>query len=270
MDPGLRRDDGDFIYAIDLPALGKGHKTTPIQMHSALHPQAEERGISSFISIENVLKRRMPPKSTCSFTLEKNHAGPVCGLDEAGRGPLAGPVMAACVYIPEDARRKHFWKDVNDSKTLPLKERERLYDLIIAHAHYGIAEATVDEIDRINILLASMLAMKRAMEAMMTRYSITPAVALVDGNYPPALPCSVRTVVEGDSISRSIAAASILAKVTRDRLMRELCRQFPVYGWSTNAGYGTPAHLAALEAHGTTIHHRKSFAPVQMNLFKSA
>lgn len=201
--------------------------------------------------------------------LERAHDGIVCGLDEAGRGPLAGPVLAACVYIPPEARRESFWKQVNDSKALTEKKRESLYDLIITHTHYGIAEATTREIDEINILQASLLAMGRALEAMTRTYALAPTLALVDGNRKPKMPCNVQTVVKGDSISLSIAAASILAKVTRDREMRTLCAHFPMYGWSRNAGYGTPEHLRAINDHGITPHHRCSFAPIK-NFAQSA
>ena len=198
--------------------------------------------------------------------LEKQYNGPVCGLDEAGRGPLAGPVMAACVFIPAENRRKKFWHKVTDSKKLTAAQREALYPYIIEYSAYGIAAADVGEIDRINILQASMLAMKRAMQVMTTNFSIIPEAALVDGNYPPKLDCPVQTVIRGDSASLSIAAASILAKIARDRVMRELCQQFPHYGWSKNAGYGTAHHLEALRQYGPTIHHRTSFAPVQAAL----
>lgn len=204
------------------------------------------------------------------FSLEDIHSPPVCGLDEAGRGPLAGPVVAACVYIPPNARQESFWAQVNDSKKLSDKKREMLYDLIVTHTYYGIAEATAQEIDKINILQASLLAMGRSLDAMSSTFSIIPALALVDGNRKPALPCAVRTIVKGDSISLSIAAASILAKVTRDRIMGDLCQKFPVYGWSRNAGYGTAEHLRALNNHGATNHHRRSFAPVQAVLSRAA
>lgn len=202
-------------------------------------------------------------KPICDFTLEDSSPGLVCGLDEAGRGPLAGPVMAACVHVPEGARRESFWAGVTDSKKLSAGKRDELYDLIVAHCHYGIAEASVEEIDRINILQASLLAMTRAMEKMTGDFGIRPETALVDGNRKPPLPCAVRTIVRGDSISLSIAAASILAKVTRDRVMTLLCAEYPMYGWSRNAGYGTAHHLKALNDHGITRHHRTSFAPVR-------
>lgn len=199
----------------------------------------------------------------CSFELENSFSDPVCGLDEAGRGPLAGPVVAACVYIPEAARKESFWGLVNDSKKLTEKKRDALFDLIIAHTLYGIAQASVEEIDQINILQASLLAMKRAFDEMSKTAPAGKWVALVDGNQKPKnMSCQIQTVVKGDSISLSIAAASILAKVTRDRMMQELCAQYPMYGWSRNAGYGTALHLVALRDHGVTGHHRKTFAPV--------
>ena len=201
----------------------------------------------------------------CSFTLEKKWAAPVCGLDEAGRGPLAGPVVAACVYVPKDAQRKKFWSHVNDSKKLSAQQREILFTAIVEHCPFGIAQASVTEIDTINILHASMLAMRRAMVLMVADHGIRPRLALVDGNYVPPLPlCQIQTVIGGDAASRSIAAASILAKVTRDRVMQALCAQYPHYGWSRNAGYATPQHKAALALYGATPHHRSSFAPVKV------
>ena len=197
---------------------------------------------------------------TCSFDLETSLATPVCGLDEAGRGPLAGPVVAACVYVPPEKRSLDFWSQVNDSKKLSAKKRDVLFDLIREHCLCGIAESSVAEIDSMNILRASLLAMKRSFEAIHADESW---IALVDGNQRPPLPCTIQTVIKGDSISFSIAAASILAKVTRDRIMNDLCAQYPMYGWSKNAGYGTALHMNALQTHGATIHHRKSFAPVR-------
>lgn len=195
---------------------------------------------------------------TCSFDLENGYAPPTCGLDEAGRGPLAGPVVAACVYVSPEVREMDFWAQVNDSKKLSAKKRDMLFDLIRAHCTYGIAECSAAEIDSMNILRASLLAMRRAFDAC---GGGADWVALVDGNQKPPLPCTIQTVIRGDSTSLSIAAASILAKVTRDRIMAALCTQYPMYGWSKNAGYGTKTHLEALRAHGVTEHHRKSFAP---------
>lgn len=206
-----------------------------------------------------------PKPSRPNLRLEGKYDGPVCGLDEAGRGPLAGPVVAACVFIPEETRKEKFWKQVTDSKQLSAPKREELYDLIISHSSYGIAQSSVNEIDSINILQASLQAMTRSLNIMSTNFNIHPVAALVDGNQKPkGLTCQIQTVVSGDSLSLSIAAASILAKVTRDRMMRELCLQHPVYGWSRNAGYGTPEHLEALRQHGVTSHHRRSFAPIRL------
>lgn len=207
--------------------------------------------------------RLLPKRSRPDFSLEDQVDGIVCGLDEAGRGPLAGPVVAACVYIPHEVRSESFWAQVNDSKKLTGKKRDELYDLIIAHTHYGIAESSVEEIDDINILQASLLAMSRSLDTMSSTFRFRPALALVDGNRKPKLSCQIQTVVKGDSISLSIAAASILAKVTRDRIMKDLCHEFPMYGWRRNAGYGTAEHLRAINDHGVTDHHRRSFAPVR-------
>lgn len=196
----------------------------------------------------------------CSFTLEQGFTSQVCGLDEAGRGPLAGPVVSACVHVPPEKRGLDFWNMVNDSKKLTAKKRDLLFDLIQEHCQFGIAQASVNEIDSMNILRASLLSMQRAFEVM---GGTTDWVALVDGNQKPPLPCTIQTVIKGDSTSLSIAAASILAKVTRDRIMNDLCTQYPMYGWSKNAGYGTASHLQALKTHGITDHHRKSFAPIK-------
>lgn len=204
--------------------------------------------------------------NSCTFNLEKKWSGPVCGLDEAGRGPLAGPVIAACVYVPPEIRRKRFWSEINDSKQLNREKREYLYHHIVTNCAYGIAEASVVEIDQFNILRASLLAMRRSMENMTGNFGINIELALVDGNQKPPLSCAIQTVIQGDILSRSIAAASILAKVTRDRVMAELCLQFPHYGWGRNAGYGTPEHLGAIREFGISDHHRKSFAPVAQRI----
>ena len=179
----------------------------------------------------------------------------ICGIDEAGRGPLAGPVVAAAVILDRAAVPD----GIVDSKCLALPERETLYELIVASAAVGIGMASVEEIDRLNILHASELAMRRAAEALVH----APAAALVDGNrIPPGLPCRARALVGGDGLSLSIAAASIVAKVTRDRLMEALAVECPGYGWEHNRGYATRAHLDALAALGVTQHHRRSFAPI--------
>ncbi len=181
----------------------------------------------------------------------------VCGVDEVGRGPLAGPVVASAVIL--DPARIPVGLD--DSKRLTAKKRELLYESImetaIAHA---TAQASVEEIDSLNILEASMLAMRRAVVGLST----TPIAALVDGNRDPGLGgIPTRTLIKGDSRSLSIAAASILAKVFRDRLMAKLGEDFPEYGWAQNAGYGVEKHRQALKLVGVTPHHRRSFAPIR-------
>ena len=177
----------------------------------------------------------------------------VCGIDEAGRGPLAGPVCAAAVILPKNLEIA----GLNDSKKLTDKRRRELYDIITAEAlAYGIAFADEREIDEINILQATFLAMKRAAEQL----GIKPNLALVDGNRAPDLDdIPVKTIVKGDSLSASIAAASILAKVTRDRLMEELDEKYPAYGFAVHKGYGTKAHYAALIEHGPCEVHRRTF-----------
>jgi ribonuclease HII len=188
-------------------------------------------------------------------------AGPVAGVDEAGRGPLAGPVVAAAVIFTE---RKRIPKGLNDSKQLNEQARETAYAAIMAcGAIVGVGEASVDEIDLVNIRQATHLAMARAVRAL----GLAPMFALVDGNDAPALPCPCDTIVEGDAKCLSIAAASIVAKVTRDRMMRALDEDHPGYGWRTNKGYGTEEHLLALNRLGPTPHHRRSFAPVHNILY---
>ena len=188
--------------------------------------------------------------------LLKTMPGPVCGVDEAGRGPLAGPVVAAAVILD----RKRIPKGLNDSKQLTEEDREKLYprimDLAVA---VGVGEASVDEIDLLNIRMATHQAMARAVRAL----SVAAGFALVDGNDAPALPCRCDTLVGGDARSVSIAAASIIAKVTRDRLMVRLHDEHPHYNWKSNKGYGTPDHYSGLKSHGVTVHHRRSFAPVR-------
>ena len=193
------------------------------------------------------------------FELEDMHDGPVFGLDEVGRGPLAGPVVAACVYIPPEARTLSFISELKDSKKIAKPKLETLYTLITQHCEWTVAEVSVVEIDEINILQASLKAMRLSLETM----NVKPCHALVDGNKMPELPCHARTVIKGDNKSYSIAAASIVAKITRDRIMKQLHQEFPYYGWDTNAGYGSQAHLAGIDRHGITNHHRKSYAPIK-------
>ncbi|WP_233830606.1 ribonuclease HII [Paraburkholderia sp. ZP32-5] len=181
----------------------------------------------------------------------------VCGVDEAGRGPLAGPVVAAAVIFDP---AKPMIRGLDDSKALTAKKREELYDKIVDRAlAYCIASATVEEIDSLNILHATMLAMKRAVEGL----SVVPTLVKVDGNRCPTLSIRSEAVIGGDALVKSISAASILAKVTRDRMLLELHQTFPAYGFDAHAGYGTPQHLAALREHGPCEHHRRSFAPVR-------
>ena len=191
------------------------------------------------------------------FRMERKLEGLIAGIDEAGRGPLAGPVVAAAVILARKLPRK-VRSELDDSKKVAKPMREYLFAALQDCARIGVGIAHVEEIDRINILQASLLAMVRATEAL----GVLPDTALVDGNQPPKLACAVQCVVGGDGRSLSVAAASIIAKVTRDRIMVDLHGLFPVYGWETNAGYGTPEHQAAMDSHGVTPHHRRSFAPV--------
>lgn len=192
------------------------------------------------------------------FTLEEEAGGLVAGIDEAGRGPLAGPVVAAAVIIDRGRLSQRLQAQIDDSKRLSRARREAVFAALAEAAHIGIGQADVDEIDRINILEASLLAMRRAV----AQLGVPPETALIDGNRAPALSCRVRCVVGGDRLSVSIAAASIVAKVTRDRLITELARLYPGYGWERNAGYGTKEHLEALQILGITPQHRRSFRPV--------
>lgn len=188
-------------------------------------------------------------------------ATPVCGIDEVGRGPWAGPVVAAAVIL-DPARIP---PGLDDSKRLTAARREALHDLLLPVAVVGIGQASVAEIDQINILQASFLAMRRAL----ANLALPPAFALIDGNrVPPDLPCPGLAVIGGDAKSLSIAAASIIAKVTRDRMMVSLSQEFPGYAWDRNMGYGTSAHRDGLASLGITPHHRRSFAPIHKMLCK--
>lgn len=188
----------------------------------------------------------------------------ICGIDEVGRGPWAGPVMAAAVILPDPL--PDFFALVTDSKKLSIKKRDALYPQLIACCQYGIGQASVEEIDELNILQATFLAMQRAFEALPQR----PDFAFVDGNKLPPLPCKAEAVIGGDAKVTAIAAASIIAKVTRDHMMAELCAQYPGYDWAKNAGYGTKSHQIGLANLGVTPHHRKSFAPIRALLAKTA
>jgi ribonuclease HII len=194
-----------------------------------------------------------------NFLLEKRIGGRVAGVDEVGRGPLAGPVVAAAVVFPTGVPRR-LAALLDDSKKLSADQRFTAFQAlrISGRAEIGVGAASVAEIERLNILHAAMLAMCRAV----ARLPSMPDLALVDGNQPPALGCPVRCVVGGDGISLSIAAASIVAKVLRDRAMNRLATRFPDYGWHTNVGYATEFHVAALRRLGPTPHHRPSFGTV--------
>jgi ribonuclease HII len=190
--------------------------------------------------------------------------GTVAGIDEAGRGPLAGPVVAAAAVIDRAAAKRKLLKLINDSKQLALEDREAAYEAMVASGlvKYAVAEATVEEIDRFNILQATFMAMRRALEALSLQPDVRPDVVLIDGNQiPPRLGCKAETIIGGDGYSYSIAAASIFAKVTRDRYMATLAQNFPGYGWETNRGYGSEQHLEAISRLGPTPHHRMSFSP---------
>ena len=185
----------------------------------------------------------------------------IVGIDEAGRGPLAGPVVAAAVILPNEII------GVADSKKLSAKKREILYQQIMLAGKVGVGIASVAEIDQFNILAATMLAMQRAYNNLKT----TANIVLIDGNKAPQLDCpSVQTIIDGDNKVPLISAASIIAKVTRDRMMQDLDLQHPQYLWKKNAGYGTKDHLAAMDKFGVTEHHRTSFSPVRKIISRSA
>ncbi len=201
------------------------------------------------------------PDFTLEDALAERTGNPVCGIDEAGRGPWAGPVVAAAVILD----RGRVPAGLGDSKKLTAPRREALLAELEACACVGVGIASVEEIDSLNILRANDLAMRRAVEAL----ARSPAAALVDGNrVPPGLPCPAEAAVKGDARAMSVAAASIVAKVTRDRIMADLARAHPGYGWERNAGYGTRAHRDAIETLGVTPVHRRSFRPIHNILCK--
>ena len=235
---------------------------------------------------------------SANFQLEDVLEGRVCGIDEVGRGPLAGPVVAACVYIPGSARNMPFITNVKDSKKLSWKKLEALYKEITEHCVYGTASVPPAEIDEINILQASLRAMEDAFASMchsegsQRLKNLDPSAqalqdgnrgwpalingnrgwhALIDGNKLPInLPCPASAIVKGDSKSKSIAAASIVAKYTRDTIMHKLAEEHPHYGWESNVGYPSKAHLSGIDAHGITEHHRKSYAPVRNFILRNS
>jgi len=191
-----------------------------------------------------------------SLLFTESRVGVICGVDEAGRGPLFGDVVAAAVILNPSAPIE----GLGDSKKLTEKVREKLYDQIYARAiSVGVGRASVEEIDQLNILQASMMAMQRAVESL----SRQPDLALIDGNRCPVLTCASEAIIKGDAKEISIGAASIIAKVTRDREMLEWHTLYPHYGLDKHKGYPTSAHLKALEQHGVSPQHRRSFAPVR-------
>ena len=193
------------------------------------------------------------------FKLELPFPTPLAGVDEAGCAPLAGPVVAAAVILDRD----RFPRGIDDSKKLPLEAREAIYGRLAKVAMIGVGMASVEEIDQINIYWARMLAMTRAVDALVQSAGIDPAWVLVDGNATPRWTRPSKAIVAGDSKCRSIAAASIVAKVTRDRIMADHARSWPGYGWERNRGYPTPEHIRGIAALGITPLHRRTFSKVR-------
>ena len=206
---------------------------------------------------------KLPPKPAPSFELEAammdEHGGPVVGIDEAGRGPWAGPVVVAAVIL--DPNR--IPEGLNDSKLMTPQAREDRYAEIVATSIVAVVIGPVRQIDRINILQASLWGMRAAYR----RLGVPVGSALIDGNIvPKRFPCKARAVVGGDGLSLSVAAASIVAKVTRDRMMVKLSRRYRRYAWDSNKGYGTREHAEAIKKHGVCTHHRRSFSPIERAL----
>ena len=206
-------------------------------------------------------KRRPRP----DLSLERTASGLVAGIDEAGRGPWAGPVIAAAVILDTDRLSRELVMGLDDSKKLSPRRRTELFEMLPHYARIGVGSASAPLIDEFNILAATMTAMSRAVSAL----GVMPDFALVDGNRLPELPCPARAVVGGDGLSLSIAAASIVAKVIRDRIMGALSTRYPGFGWDTNSGYGTVQHRDALKVLGVTRHHRLSYAPVHKILSRN-
>ena len=203
---------------------------------------------------------------------ESKYQGLIAGVDEAGRGPWAGPVVAATVVFYTRNINPTLINSLNDSKKLSAKKREELYELLKQEAqngklNYGIGEASAQEIDDMNILQATFLAMRRAVG----KLPKLPDMAIIDGNrLPKTFPCPCKTLIKGDATSYSVAAASIMAKVYRDRLMTELAQKYPFYGFEKNAGYGTKAHIEGLKKYGITPEHRQSYRPIAKIISHSA
>lgn len=202
------------------------------------------------------------------FSLEDEENGFVAGIDEAGRGPWVGPVVAGCVVFVNRDVNPYLLDNLNDSKKISKKKREKLYEILMEEKQkgnllIGIGEASSKEIDEFNILNATFMAMNRALENSLAK----PLLVLVDGNkVPKGLNIKAKAIVKGDSRSYSISAASIVAKVYRDKLMEEMAKKYPFYGFDKNAGYGTKEHIDALDKYGITPEHRKSYAPIKERL----
>lgn len=200
-----------------------------------------------------------------TWEIENTYNGIVCGIDEAGRGPWVGPVVAGAVVFLNKNIEPELLQNLNDSKKLSAAKREKLYDLLLSEEKKGkiccgIGMASAQEIDELNILQATFLAMSRAAE----KLRIKPQFALIDGNrLPKQFLCQTACYISGDARSYSIAAASILAKVYRDRLLKELAQKYPFYGFEKNAGYGTKDHIAGIREHGLISEHRKSYKPIK-------
>lgn len=208
-----------------------------------------------------VKSRQARPSLAMELEEVESFGGPVAGVDEAGRGPLAGPVVAAAVMLQEDdvcQPDRKLLRQLNDSKVLSEAVREELYEVVVGSFAWGVGVADVRRIDRCNILRATMWAMQRAVAAL----PCPPSSVLIDGNRAPEMPCRSQTVVKGDARCLSIAAASIVAKVTRDRMMREIAGSYPEFGFAKHKGYGTKEHLEAIQRFGVTPHHRRSFKPI--------
>ena len=198
-----------------------------------------------------------------NFEYENKISGMICGVDEVGRGPWAGPVLSCAVILKDNDLPISIKKILDDSKKLTDKKRLALFEPLKQHCHYCIATASVDEIDELNILQASLLSMKRAIEGLNKMLENKISHALIDGNQKVNISIPQTTIVKGDSISFSIASASVIAKVSRDLMMSELAKQHPHYSWERNAGYGTLDHKKGIENYGICQHHRKSFAPIK-------
>ena len=196
------------------------------------------------------------------FSHEINYPRPLVGVDEVGRGPLAGPVVAGAVIIPDNVRGKPEIGMIRSSKELTKKKREIIHDFLVKTCPFAIGMASVQEIDAMNILQATMLAMRRAIQNL-ANLNHAPAHILVDGNKCPQSAYPESFLVRGDSKNITIAAASVIAKVVRDSIMDDLSESYPHYAWQKNAGYGTKQHLDAIHTYGITPHHRKSFAPIR-------